>query len=477
MNYISLSFALFVFITASVYYLVPIAARRWVLLFLSLFFYLSFGVSCVFFLLCVAVSTYWAAKTMDQKRRKWILSICLAFNICVWLSIKILPSLGEKAGLWEINSESVIAPIGISYYLLQAFSYLVDVYRGVIRAEHSFSKYLLFLSYFPAAVQGPISRYSQLETQLEHSKPFDSSACTQSIFLIFYGLIKKMVVADRLGLFVNYCFDSGVQLQGFVLYLGAIAYAFQLYMDFSGCVDICRGVSGIFGIELVQNFNTPYLSKSIREFWSRWHISLSRWLRDYVYIPLGGNRKGIIRKNLNLMITFGVSGIWHGAHPNYLVWGFLQAIYQIAGEYTDPFRHAIKKKIGIGPDSFSDKFYRTCLTFHLTLISWIFFRAGSVSSAVTYLRNMITAFDPWTIFNTGIYGPVSFQVLTVVFLHICVLMYLEFQHITPDRLIRGICSLHGILRFGVYLLVIFDLLIFGVYGSGYNVSGFMYGGF
>lgn len=365
----------------------------------------------------------------------------------------------------------------ISYYLLQAISYLIDVYRNLIPAESSFPKYLLYLSYFPTVVQGPISRYDQLSSALDNKEPFNAEMSIKSLYLVTYGLIKKMIIADRLAIFVNNCFDNVDSLNGFVLYLGAVAYAFQLYMDFSGCVDICRGVSGIFGIRLIQNFNAPYLSKSIHEFWNRWHISLSSWLKDYIYIPLGGNRKGILRKNLNLLITFGISGVWHGAFPSFWVWGFLNAFYQIVGAYTIGIRKRIKRLFGIAPDSASDKFYRTIITFHLTLIAWIFFRSGSLYFSLSYIKNIFSDFNIWMLFSAKLFSPAGYPVIIVVILHICIMLYMEKKQITPEILIERICNLHFFLRYSIYILVLLDLLIWGVYGSGYNMSGFLYGGF
>lgn len=476
MNYISFSFALFVFLAALAYYLLPISFRRYVLLSFSLFFYIAFDARYIPFLLFVGITTFCTAK-VTKRWKKVPLILCLILNVGMWFLIKVIPPLIDRYNLLPIDMASIIVPVGISYYLLQAISYLVDVYRNVIPAEKDFSKYLLYLSYFPTVVQGPISRYAQLSPALDSKEPFNTEMCIKSLLLVTYGLIKKMVIADRLAIFVNHCFQNVDILNGFVLYLGAVGYAFQLYMDFSGCVDICRGVSGVFGIKLIQNFNAPYLSKSIHEFWNRWHISLSSWLKDYIYIPLGGNRKGTLRKNINLLITFGISGVWHGAFPSFWVWGFLNALYQIVGAYTIGIRKRIKRVIGIVPDSSSDKLYRTIITFHLTLIAWIFFRSGSVSLSLAYIRNIISDFNIWMIFSSELFGPAGYPAIIVAALHICLILYMEIKQITPEIFIERICNLHFLLRYSIYMLVLLDLLIWGVYGSGYDMSGFLYGGF
>ena len=298
---------------------------------------------------------------------------------------------------WErlLDVPKIALPIGISVFVLQEISYIVDVYKGKIVTEQKFWRYLLFLSYFPAIVQGPISRYDELAPQLCNTNKFDPTRFQDGLTLVLLGLVKKIVVADRLAIFVNNCFTNYETFHGMVLYVGAVCYAFQLYMDFSGCVDICRGVSGMFGISLVENFKSPYYAKSTKEFWNRWHLSLSRWLKDYVYIPLGGNRHGRMRKYVNLIITFGVSGMWHGAGFNYIVWGVLQAVYQIVGEITSNFRSKFKARIGVKLGSASDIAYSTFITFHLTVLSWVFFRSKGFSASIVYLSNM---------FSTSIYG-------------------------------------------------------------------------
>ena len=300
MNYLSLVFVAFVAVVFGLYNLFPQKHRWKVLLCASLFFYLCYDIKYIIFLMFVAVSTFVTARFGRNKRRnKENLIICILANVSVWFVIKVFPwginsinAIIERfLGDFRIPIPDFIVPIGISYYVLLAISYLVDVYRQKIVPEKKFTKYLLYLSYFPTIVQGPISKYEQLRETLTAGRRTDYKIFRSSLLLILIGLIKKMVIADQIAILVNYCFDGFSELQGLILYIGAVSYSIQLYMDFSGCVDICRGVSALFGIELIDNFNGPYFSKSIKEFWGRWHISLSTWLKDYVYIPLGGNRK------------------------------------------------------------------------------------------------------------------------------------------------------------------------------------------
>lgn len=485
MNYLSLTFLLFVAGVVLIFYLVPKKLRGPVLLCASLVFYGLFDLRYFLFLLFVALTTFLCALARGRQKKP-LLILCIAVNTALWLAIKVFPwasgyanSLLQLLGLpFALPETLLIVPVGISYYMLQAFSYLIDTYRGTVEPEKKFWKYLLFLSYFPAIVQGPISRYSQLSPQLHHTEKFDPDSFTRSAVLILVGVVKKLVIADGLAVFVNYCFGHWATLQGGTLYLGILCYAFQLYADFSGCVDICRGVSGMLGIRLVRNFESPYLAGSEKEFWSRWHISLSTWLRDYIYIPLGGNRKGRLRKYANLAVTFGVSGIWHGAGINFIVWGLLHGAYQIIGDLTATLRRKLKGFLGVQPGSASERFYQVFLTFHLTAFAWIFFRADGIGHAFCYIRQLFSGFSLWGMFNRAVtdsgLSPVNFVILLV---HVAALLMADHARLKGKNWVDGIHSMHLFLRWAVCLLLVADVLIFGAYGGGYSIAGFLYGGF
>ena len=487
MSYLSLTFVAFTGVLFLVYYLAPVKARGWMLLLGSILFYGLFDLRYSAFLLTTAVSTYLAARIMGKvKFKKLLLAATVFLNAGIWFTIKEVPWLaGVLGGLWDrlgitVNPSewSWIVPVGISYYTLQAIGYLVDVYREKIQPEKRFWKYFLFLSWFPAIVQGPISRYHRLMPQLLNEKPFQFESVRDSLVLILFGLVKKMVMADRLAMFVNTIFGGYAELYGVILYLGAVGYAFQLYLDFSGCVDICRGVSGLFGVELTNNFNRPYLARSIKEFWAKWHMSLSSWLKDYVYIPLGGNRKGEIRKYINLMATFLVSGLWHGAGYNFFLWGAMHAVYQIFGQATYGLREKAKELMGIEKDSLSDKVYQTLITFHLVTLAWIFFRAGDLATGFGYIYNMFSKSELWVLFDGSLYKfGLNQNYMVFLMAHICVMFAVERWGGKQEDVVKGLTRQHLFLRWAVYLILIFDVLLFGVYGSGYDPSGFLYGGF
>ena len=487
MSYLSLTFAGFVILSLVLYYTVPAKLRWGVLLAASLFFYGCFDLRYLVFLLSAAATTYACARLVEKtKRKKWLVGGCIALNAGVWFVIKELPWLFttavrvlDRSGLhWDAPTLSLLVPVGLSYFTLQAIAYLIDVAKGKVEAQRNFFQYLLFLSWFPAIVQGPISRYDQLMPRLLHTNKFSYEGMRHAALLVLFGLVKKMVIADRLGILANHCFGNYEDLSGIVLYLGVVAYSIQLYADFSGCVDLGRGVSGLFGVDMVQNFDRPYQSRSVKEFWSRWHMSLSGWLKDYIYIPLGGNRKGTFRKYLNITVTFLVSGLWHGAGFNFFLWGLMHAAYQIIGELTLPFRKNVKQLIGMKEGSASERICQTVITFHLVALAWIVFRAGGLATGIDYIRNMLTTFNPWVLVDSTLFRlGLSQNHLVFLVAHIVLLLHIQHRFPRQEDTLRGVLDAHLVLRWIIYLVLIFDVLLFGVYGKGYDMGSFMYGGF
>ncbi len=488
MSYISLSFTVFVAFFFLIYRILPSRISPYVLLVASVLFYLNYDFRFFYFLLFVGISTFLFAKftSKNATRNMSPLIICILINFAVWFLTKELPwaysTLGRifsffGAVLPEFPFTPIV-PIGISYYILQAFSYIIDVYKGKIAPEKNLFKFLLYLSFFPAIVQGPISRYDELAPQLNRKSKFDFILFRASLIRILIGLIKKMVIADHLAPFVNYCFTETRYLQGAILYVGAIFYSIQLYTDFSGCVDICRGIGGLFGIDLPENFDRPYFSRSIKEFWSKWHISLSRWLKDYIYIPLGGNRKGTFNKFVFITCTFLISGLWHGAGFNFLIWGLMHAFFQIIGELTKNMRRKFKNLIGVRVNSFSEKLYSTLFTFHLVTLGWIFFRAEGLLEGLRYLKNMFDGADLWTLVDGSLFTHgISKEFYPIIIFHILLILIVEFICKNKERLVLAIGNAHIFIRWTILLLLVFDVLVFGAYGSGYSLRNFLYGGF
>ncbi|WPO79487.1 MBOAT family O-acyltransferase [Flavobacterium sp. KACC 22761] len=287
----------------------------------------------------------------------------------------------------------VILPVGISFYTFHGLSYVIDIYYKRIKAEYNFVDYSLFVSYFPLLVAGPIERATHLLPQVKIKREFDFQIAKEGIYQIIWGLVKKVVIADTCATYANAIFDHYTSMNSFSLIMGAIYFAFQIYGDFSGYSDIALGVSKLFGLDLLRNFNYPYFSRDIAEFWRRWHISLSSWFRDYLYIPLGGSKGGLWMKIRNTFIIFLVSGFWHGANWTYVIWGLINAVYFLPLLLSNSNRNNM--------DVFQLKFnfdsakilLSILYTFGLTCIAWVFFRANTITDAVLYLKRIVTNRD------------------------------------------------------------------------------------
>lgn len=487
----SADFLIFFPIVILFYFLVPRKLRYIWLLGASLYFYMCWNVKYVILLL-VSILTTWLAGILVQKiqntlAKKWTVAICLLINLGILFFFKyfdfFLDSCNKVLSILDIKAVespfSVLLPVGISFYTFQALGYIIDVYRGRIEAEKNPLRYALFVSFFPQLVAGPIERSENLLSQVRNvdkMKIWNYENVTNGLTLMVWGLFVKMVIADRVAILVNTVFD-GVYLYGTVaLVAGALGFALQIYCDFMGYSTIAIGAARVMGFTLMENFDTPYFATSISDFWRRWHISLSTWFRDYVYIPLGGNRCSKIRKYFNLMVTFGISGLWHGANWTYVFWGFLHGIYQVVGDITKPFRQSLWKKTNAKTESFSFKLAQVVGTFVLVDIAWIFFKANSLGIAVDYCKRMFTKWDPWSLFNGELYNlgldRFEFNILivaTVALFLVDVLRYCKKQLIT--EFLQEQCIWF---RWGVIFVLVFATIIYGMYGIQFESSQFIY---
>ncbi|NUY80837.1 MBOAT family protein [Flavobacterium sp. MAH-1] len=297
----------------------------------------------------------------------------------------LLESFGFRVHLATLE---VILPVGISFYTFHGLSYVIDIYKNRIEPEKNFVTYSLFVSYFPLLVAGPIERATHLLPQIKRKRNFDYDKAMDGFYQVLWGLFKKVVIADSCAQYANEIFNNSGQMNSFSLILGAVYFAFQIYGDFSGYSDIALGTSKMFGIDLLRNFNYPYFSRDIAEFWRRWHISLSSWFRDYLYIPLGGSKGGMWSKIRNTFIIFLVSGFWHGANWTFIVWGGLNALYFLPLLIRNSNRnnmHIVAE--GRFFPSIKDVL-KILLTFSLTVFAWIFFRAKTVSEAIAYIKGI-----------------------------------------------------------------------------------------
>jgi len=398
----SLSFLLFLPIVFTLYWWVNkkgLQLQNFLLLVASYFFYACWDWRFLFLLLFSTALDYFTgiqmaeAKNEGNKKFWFWLSIIVNlgflgffkyYNFFADSFAELISGLGFQANFWTLQ---VILPVGISFYTFHGLSYVIDIYKGRIEPERNVITYSLFVAYFPLLVAGPIERATHLLPQIKNRRFFDYTKAVDGVHQIIWGLFKKVVIADNCALYANDIFDHYESMNSLSLFLGAIYFAFQIYGDFSGYSDIALGTSKLFGIDLLRNFNYPYFSRDIAEFWRRWHISLSSWFRDYLYIPLGGSQGGMGMKIRNTFIIFLVSGFWHGANWTFIVWGALHAMFFLPLLITQNNRNNIES-VAKGKSLPSlQEFIAMLLTFGLTSFAWVFFRAKTVSEAIAYLKS------------------------------------------------------------------------------------------
>ncbi|MBE6598771.1 MAG: MBOAT family protein [Ruminococcaceae bacterium] len=400
----SLAFLAFFFVVTVFYYAVPEKFKWPVLLISSIVFYAFFTPLHIIILLAVTAISYvigrlvYNGKEKTKKPKGLIaLGVILCFSFLFtykYLTFFTTAVYGLLHALHIPFTEAAFElalPVGISFFTFKAVSYMVDAYRGKI-VEKNFFKYLLYVSFFPQIASGPIERSTNFLPELTKAHKFDKNNIESGLYLMMFGLFKKMVVADNLSVVVNQVFGEPENYSPPVLLGVACVYSVQILCDFSGYSDIAVGCARVFGINTADNFNHPYFAESIAVFWRKWHISLSSWFRDYLYIPLGGNRKGTARKYINLMIVFLVSGLWHGSAWNFVLWGFLHGIYQIVGAVTQPARDKLYGLIHLDRHEKLHRSLRITITFLLVTFAWIFFRASTISDGFDYVKCML--FNP-----------------------------------------------------------------------------------
>ena len=487
MTYISLDFLLFVSIILLLYYL-PCAflngaskavIQQIVLLLASfLFYYLAVEIDGLILFCFTVVISYLFARFIPRASGRWkkcLLALGIVLSGAPLLIVKIIPWFKSVSAL---TAASLIVPLGLSFYTLQIVAYLVDCCRGTVVPEKNLLRYALFISFFPQIVQGPIPRYSQLAPQLRAPHDFTPEDFTHGFQLILWGCFLKFMIAEKAAVPVNLVFGNFTQYAGFHVLTAAALYSIQLYTDFYSCVCICRGVALLFGIRLADNFHRPYFALTIKDFWKRWHITLSTWLRDYIYIPLGGSRRGTARTYANIIIVFLVSGLWHGNSLSFLVWGLLHAAYQIAGAVTKNLRSRAYAALRVDQKTFSVRLFQRAVVFVLTTFSWVFFRAGRLRDALAMLKNIFVDFNPWVILGGSRFSlGLDVHDVVILMLSIAVLVLVSACQERGFPIRKAFCRQNTAFRWLVYLLAIAAIWVFGAYGSGFNAADFIYGGF
>ena len=485
MSYTSWVYYVMVLVLLFMYYILPKRFRWLVLLTGSIAFYtqiINDKKQAAIFFMSIAIS-YIAGITLQKLRNNEHLLTRKAV-LFGGITLSALPLLLEKAGdfvcgsVFHTTKVVWIIPVGLSFYTLQIVAYLVDIYRGEIDAQFNPLKYGLFITFFPQIIQGPIPRYRQLNKELYEGNDYNPGNFMRGIQLVIWGFFLKYMIADKAAVVVDSVFDNYHAYSGVYIWTAAILYSIQLYTDFLSCTTMSQGVAEMFGIHLVNNFARPYFSTSIKEFWRRWHMSLSLWLRDYIYIPLGGNKKGKTFKWLNLIITFSISGLWHGGSWKFLLWGLIHAFYQIVSEVN----HEVSKRFGfLRTNIKEDRLSITLLrmrTFILVMVAWIIFRADSVQASFEMIRTMITGFNPWVLTDNSLFRlGLNWKEFAVLLISIGVLFCISRLQERGVVLRDWFSNQNTVVRWTVYLLAIWVIWICGTYGFGFDEKDFIYGGF
>ncbi len=488
MSYASIEFLLFVLVLVFIYYVFPKKYRYIVLLIGSLIFYYLFSGKYIIFILLSSVITYFSGKLIEKynDKRKLILTLSILLNLSFLLVLKYNNFFGDIFRVVGINIpyKKFILPIGISYYTLETISYLTDIYRKRMKAENNYLKVLLFLVYFPQIVEGPIANYSRLSKTLFNTEKFNYDNFVSSFVLIGWGFIKKLVIADRAGIFVSKVFENNYG--GILLVIGVILYTLQIYADFSGCIDIVSGVSELFGVKLDENFKRPFFSKSIQEFWRRWHITLGTWLKEYVFYPISLSKINM-KLNLKLMkmkskylskfiitafplfFVWFFNGMWHGASFKYVVYGLYYYVLMMIGILLEPILKKIISIFKVNTEVWSYKFFQAIRTILIVCFGMFLFRVDSFAQMGVMLHSKAST----ALFSLGL-KKADFALLIVgIFIMLIVGVIQEFNINIREELQKQ----NLIFKWLVYYIIIFSIIIFGIYGKGYDAASFIYGGF
>lgn len=478
MQIVSLEFIIFCIITVGIYYMLPGKGKSIWLCITSIFFYAMQNVIYLFCLFSVAIISYMAGRCVEKnklKSSKTILYFAIVFDL---LFLGYFKYMGFLSGG---RLQSVVLPVGISFYIFMSMGYVIDVHRGDYKAEKNFINYLLFISFFPIILSGPIERASHLleQFQLEKMKKicFRLTTVKHGFLRMLWGYFMKMVLADRIAIVVKTVYGAPEQYGGGIIFLTACLYALQIYFDFAGYTNIAIGLSETLGISVMENFKRPYFAVSIADFWRRWHISLSSWFRDYIYIPLGGNRKGTVRKYCNIIVVFLLSGIWHGAGWTFILWGALHGIYQVMGAILKPIRAKLCEMLRLQKNSISLWSLQVVSTFLYVTIAWMLFQASDLMTVIGLWKRFLTP-QFWQLFDGTIYNlGLDYPSLILLVLGIALVLFVDICNEKGIYIIEKLEKEHLLLRWPIYIVGILIVLICGIWGSGLDMSSFIYHGF
>lgn len=497
MQFNSTHFMAFFPIVLFTYFCIPFKLRRIWLLIASYYFYMSWNPKYALLIGGSTLITYTCGILIEKcdcfslcsglKWKKVVLGLGIVSNFTILGIFKygnfVIETINNVLQFCHIRVVDcrfdLLLPIGISFYTFQALGYLIDVYRKETKAERNLLRYALFVSFFPQLVAGPIERSKNLLKQMKNIESmflWNTKRMASGSILMVWGYFQKMVIADRVAVLVNTVFDNYHMYGSTELCVAAIGFALQIYCDFGSYSLIAIGAAKIMGFELMENFNTPYFASNIKDFWSRWHISLSTWFKDYVYIPLGGNKKGKAREALNKILVFLVSGLWHGASWNFVIWGGLHGLYQTAADFTLPYRKKAYDKLNVKTNCFSWHFLQVAVTFLLVDFAWIFFRSKSIKDAIYFIQRIAIRPTPWVLFNGGIYNLGLDRVEMNILMVSLVLLFLVDKIRYKKKMTLDVFLMEQNLWFEwlIIILLVLAIFIFGEYGTTFNAQQFIY---
>ncbi len=490
----SLQFMVFFPVVVLIYFIIPQRIRYIWLLVTSYYFYTCWNAKYALLILFSTIATYLCGllicgvgKSWEGKKKRRFQKICLALCITANLSILFffkyfgfafssLQFICGRLGIQLNNPQfDILLPVGISFYTFQALGYIIDVYRDEIKAEKNFFRCALFVSFFPQLVAGPIERAGNLLRQINKPTYFNVENARYGLFTMAYGLFLKMVVADNIARVIDPVFQDVESSHGMMIVMCMILFAFQIYCDFHGYTQIAIGSARILGFQLQENFKAPYLSGSIKEFWRNWHISLTSFFTDYLYIPLGGSRKSRFRKYVNTMIVFLASGLWHGASWAFVIWGGINGLYLILYDMLQSAGKNALHKLKVDVSTVGWKVLSRLMTFILVDYAWIYFRAGGLREAFYIQRSILRDFHlPYLLSEPcwSIFGSYT-ALLTILFSLAFILLADYFQYKGVDW--KGaILSQQIGYRWLIYMVLLFTILVFGAYGIGNEQTQFIY---
>ncbi len=478
----SLPFLIFFPCVFVLYYALPFRLRKYMLLIASYYFYMCWKPEFIVLILFSTLVDYFCGLGMVRYpgRKRWLLATSLVMNLGLLFFFKYLNFFGETLTAlcravsipFSAPALNIILPVGISFYTFQTLSYTLDVYKGRLKPERDFVTFALFVSFFPQLVAGPIEKASNLLPQLKEEHRFTYENASWGAKLMAWGFFKKMVVADQLAiLIVDPVYQNLGSYEGGILVLATCAFAFQIYCDFGGYSDIARGCARMMGIRLMENFRRPYFAVSVTDFWRRWHISLTSWFREYIYIPLGGNRRGAAKKCLLVWITFTLSGLWHGAEWSFVLWGVLYALLMdlefLLGVGKPRKRHPAVHML------------QCLITFLIVCFLWVFFRAANIGEALYVVRHSLWGIgSPVLYCRTAVdqlFTALGLGMAEIVMLLGTLLLLFLFDLADERRdAIAMVSSWPAAVRWACYLGLVMIVLVFGVYGPRYDVRAFAY---